>query len=325
LVAGLAYYHFVYAPAHHVALDVAYVLPLTATVVDTPAEIRLDVEEVKSGERVEILSRTRNWAHVLLADGKSGWIEWKDLLDSQTYDQGQQLLKEMARGQAQAVGHTTNEANLRVEPSREAPQLALLEQNEKVDVFGRRVVERAPAESTATVPAAPAEETAASAGIRDAWYLIRSRDRGGWVLGRFIALDIPPEIGFYAQGVNTVAWTVIKSVDDAGRKVPEYLVADRIGTQDFDFNHIRVFTWWIKKQAYATAYAESNVDGYFPIRTTRVGDVPYFRLRIVDAHGRKVQKVYGMFDTVVRPVGIVDGWESGAMPERPVTRSHRRR
>jgi hypothetical protein len=301
------------------------VLPLTATVVDTPAEIRLDVEEVKSGERVEVFSRTRNWAHVRLADGKSGWIELKDLLDSRTYDRGQQFLKEMERSQAQAVGHTTNEVNLRVDPSREAPQLALLEQNERVEVFGRRVVERAPAGSTATMPAAPAEEPAAGAGIRDAWYLIRAGAHGGWVLGRFIALDIPPEIGFYAQGVNTVAWTVITSVDDAGRKVPEYLVADRIGTQDFDFNHIRVFTWWIKKQAYATAYAESNVDGYFPIRTTRVGDVPYFRLRIVDARGRKVQKVYAMFDTVVRPVGIVVGWESEAMPERPVTRSRRRR
>ena len=42
-VAGLAYYHFVYAPAHHVPLELAYVLPFSATVVDTPAELRLDV------------------------------------------------------------------------------------------------------------------------------------------------------------------------------------------------------------------------------------------------------------------------------------------
>lgn len=314
-----------YAPAHHVPLEVAYVLPPSVTIVDTPAEIRLDVETVRSGEKLEVMQRTRSWAHVRLRDGKSGWIELKDLLDSQTYNQGQQLIREAEANPSQARGHVSGEVNVHLEPYRKSPQLSALHPNEKVDVYARRMVER-PVETSDTSSSAETEkEQTDTATVRDAWYLVRSGSRAGWVLGRFVALDVPPEIAPYAQGINTVAWVVLKTVDDNGRKVPEFLVADRIGTQEFDFTHIRVFTWWIKKQIYATAYVESGVDGFFPIRTSQAGDTPYFRLRMLDDKGRKIQKVYGMFDTIVRPLGYVDGWESNAIPERSVTHARRRR
>ncbi len=322
---GAAYYFLVYVPAHQLPLETAYVLPLSATVVDTPAAIRLDVDQVKSGDKVYVILRTRNWAHIRLADGKSGWLELKDLLDSETYERGQQQLRDMDKIPVQAAGHTGNEVNLRLEPSREAAQLALLEPKERVEIFGRRQVERAPKDSDSAASAGTKDNVTPSATVRDAWYLVRAGARGGWVLGRFITLDVPPEISAFAQGVNTVAWVVLDTVDDDGHKVPQYLVADRIRTPQFDFNHIRVFTWWSKNQRYVTAYVESSVNGYFPIRISRVGDKPYFRLRLVDKNGHKFQKVYGMTDTIVRPVGKVDGWESDAMPARPVTRSRRRR
>jgi hypothetical protein len=121
----------------------------------------------------------------------------------------------------------------------------------------------------------------------------------------------------YAQAINLVGWVVLNAVDDNGRQVPQYLVADRQGTQECDFNHIRVFTWWSKNQQYVTAYVESNLNGYFPVRMTRGDGSPHFRLRLADKHGRKFQKVYAMSDTIVRPVGTVEGWESDAMPPRP--------
>ncbi len=110
---------------------------------------------------------------------------------------------------------------------------------------------------------------------------------------------------------------------DQGREVPQYLVADRIGAQDIDFNHIRVLTWSARKGRYATAYIESHLSGYFPIRVTELHGVPYFRLRLVDSAGRKYQKVYELLDTIVRPVGIVEGWESGAIPAATVERPRR--
>ncbi|HET7099904.1 MAG TPA: hypothetical protein VFJ52_02040, partial [Terriglobia bacterium] len=62
---------------------------------------------------------------------------------------------------------------------------------------------------------------------------------------------------------------------------------------------------------------------YFPITVTHSGGTPYFRLRLIDDQGHKYQKVYGLFDTITKVIGTVDGWESDAMPAPP--RSHRRR
>jgi uncharacterized protein YgiM (DUF1202 family) len=310
---GSAYYYFVYRPAQTLPVEAGYVLPPSIQVVDTPAEVRIVVGSLKSGERIEITKRTRNWAQIRTPDNLTGWVENKDLLDSQTYESGQKLFRDLLQTPAQAEGHTSGIVNLRLEPARDATQLAQLQENLKVQIFGRRLVDR---------PALEGQPNAAK--VRDAWYLIRADTNAGWVMGRFVALDIPEKLAPYAQGSNLVAWVVIKTVDDEGQPVPEYLTADRVGTQEADFSHIRVFTWWIKNHKYVTAYVESNLNGYFPIRVAEVNGVPHFRLRLMDDQGQKFQKVYGLFDTITRAVGTVQGWESDAMPAAPETH-HRRR
>jgi hypothetical protein len=310
---GSGYYYFVSRTSPGVPVEAGYVLPPSVQVVDTPAEVRIVVGSLKSGERVEITKRTRNWAQVRTSNHVTGWVENKDLLDSQTYEGGQKLLREELKIPAQAEGHTSGVVNLRLEPSRDSSQLAQLQENLHVQVFGRRMMDR---------PALEGQHSAAK--VRDAWYLIRAGDRAGWVLGRFVALDVPEKLAPYAQGSNLVAWVVIKRVDDEGQPVPEYLTADRLGTQEADFSHIRVFTWWVKNHKYVTAYVESNLTGYFPIRAAEVNGVPYFRLRLIDDQGQKFQKVYGLFDTITHAVGTVPGWESDAMPPAPEAH-HRKR
>jgi hypothetical protein len=172
-----------------------------------------------------------------------------------------------------------------------------------VGLFDRQLVDRP------TEPGAPKAEP-----VHDAWYLVRAGREAGWVFGRLIALDVPEALGHYAQSINMVAWLVLSTVQDGDRQIPQYLVADRIGTQESDFNHIRVFTWWSKRQEYVTAYVESNLDGRFPIRVREIDGVPHFRLRLVDKDGDKFQKVYRLDDTIVHPLGTVEGWESDAMP-----------
>jgi hypothetical protein len=314
-LAGLAsaYYYYVYRPAHTLPVEAGYVLPESVQVVDTPAEVRIVVGSLKSGERVEIIKRTRNWAQIRTSDNMTGWVENNVLLDSQTYEGGQKLLRDLLNSPAQADGHTSGIVNLRLEPSRDAAQLAQLPENLKVQVYGRRMMDR---------PAQDAQPSAAK--VRDAWYLIRADARAGWVLGRFVALDIPEKLAPYAQGTNFVAWVVLKTVDDEGQPVPEYLTADRAGTQEADFSHLRVFTWWVKNHKYVTAYVESNLNGYFPIRVAAINGTPYFRLRLMDDQGQKYQKVYGLFDTITRAVGTVPGWESDAMPASPESH-HRKR
>ena len=310
---GSAYYFFVYRPAHIFPLEAGYVLPESIQVVDTPAEMRIVVGFLKRGERVDITKRTHNWAQIRTSDNLTGWVESTDLVDSQTYEGAQKLLRDLLNIPAQAEGHTGGVVNLHLEPSRDAAQLAQLPQDLKVEVFGRRLVDR---------PTPEGEPSASK--VRDAWYLIRADARAGWVLGRFVTLDIPEKLATYAQGTNLVAWVVLKTVDDEGHQVPEYLTADRVGIQDADFSHIRVFTWEVKDHRYVTAYVESNLNGYFPIRVAEVKGIPYFRLRLIDDHGQKYQKVYGLFDTMTRRVGMVEGWDSDAMPTSPASHHHQR-
>jgi hypothetical protein len=213
-----------------------------------------------------------------------------------------------------AEGHTPQSINLRFEPSRDSTPLAQLPNNQKLDVFGRKIVERP---SQLDQPSSPP--------VKEAWYLVRAGTHAGWVLGRFVSLDIPEPLGAYAQGSNMVAWLVLNTVPDEDRQVPQYLAADRVGNQDVDFTRIRVFTWWLKNHRYVTAYVESGLQGYFPIRVVQTGNVPYFRLHLVDKDANRIQKVYGLFNTITRPLGIVEGWESNAMPTQPPSRRGRRR
>jgi hypothetical protein len=74
---GSAYYYFVFRPARTLPVEVGYVLPPSVQVVDTPAEVRIVVGSLKSGERVEVTKRTRNWAQIRTADNLTGWVENK--------------------------------------------------------------------------------------------------------------------------------------------------------------------------------------------------------------------------------------------------------
>jgi len=313
IVAGsAAYYYFVYRPAHRPPAEYAYVMPDTLEVLDAPAEVRMVMDSLRRGDRVEVIARRPNWVRVRAANRRTGWVDAKSLLDAKTYEDGQRLLQELGNLPPQAVGRTTGITNLRLEPSRDAPVLAQLPERQKAEVLGRRWVVR---------PSSPDQATP----IEEAWYLIRADSYAGWLLGRFVALDIPESISMYAQGTNLVAWLVLDTVDDRGQQVPQYLLADRMGTQEVDFNHIRVLTWWATRQRYATAYVESRLRGYFPIRVVHLDGVPHFRLRLLDKSGRKVQKVYRLLGTITRPLGTVEGWESDAMPGGAVSPHKRRR
>lgn len=299
--------------------EVAYVLPQDLDVVDTPAEVRSVVGRLKGGDQVHVIAQTAHWSELALPGNSTGWVETKYLLDGATYNRGLKLLKEVGSYAPQAAGHTSTLTRLHLEPARDSIVLAELAANQPLEIFARRLVDR-PVEG----PVATVTDTHP----RDVWYLVRTNPRAGWVVGRFIDLDVPPGIAPYAEGVNMVAWLVLRTVRDNGNDVPEYLVADRIGTEEVDFNHIRVFTWWLKNHKYVTAYVQSGLAGHFPITVKQMTDPryyaqssPYFRLRLTDEQGRKIQGVYGLFDTIVRPVGTVEGWDSDAMPE-PVKEHH---
>ncbi|HVB29602.1 MAG TPA: SH3 domain-containing protein [Terriglobia bacterium] len=280
---------------------------------DSPAVVHKVIGVLKYGDRVDVMKTEGTWAKVQAGDGGQGWVITQELMPSKTYEDGQKLLHQLSSRQVQAAGHAVLAANLRLEPGRDGPELGMLAQDQTLDVFDRRMIARKTAGSGAGQPAS-------STPVPDVWYLVRSGSRAGWVLGRLVTLDIPQGISQYAANYNTVAWFVLNTVRDGDSNVPQYLVADREGSVGFDFTHIRVFTWWVKQHHYVTSYVQSGLKGVFPIRTENLGNTPYFRLRLVDDKGNKFQSVYGLFNTIVRPMGRVEGWESNAMPER----KHRR-
>jgi Bacterial SH3 domain len=287
---------------------VEYVTSPSLDLLNTPAVVHRVLEIQKYGDRVEILKREGNWAKVRTGSKNEGWVIAKELVPAKIYEGGQKLLHQLKWRQVQAEGHAILAANIHLEPERDAPDLGMLTQGQTLKVFDRRMVERkAGGSKTNRVPAA---DTA------DAFYLIEAGSRAGWVLGRLITLDIPQGISQYAANYNIVAWFVLNTVRDGKASIPQYLAADREGSVEFDFTHVRVFTWSVRAHHYVTAFVEGGLRGNFPIRVEEINGVPHFRLRLVNRKGEKFQSVYGLFHTIVRPMGTVEGWESKAMPGR---------
>jgi len=288
---------------------VEYVTSPSLDMLDTPAVVHKVIGVLKYGDRVEILKEQGNWAKVRAGKGSEGWVITKELVPAKVYEGGQKILQELKKRQAQAAGHTVQAVNIHLDPHRDAPTLGMLMQGQTLEVFDRRMVPRKPA-TGGVKPAVASDQNS------DAWYLVEAGSRAGWVLGRMVTLDIPQAISQYAANYNMVAWFVLNQVQDGAVSVPQYLAADREGTGEFDFTHIRVFTWSVRGHHYVTSFVRGGLRGSFPIRVEHIKHVPYFRLRLVDRKGNKFQSVYGLFHTIVRPMGTVKGWESNAMPGR---------
>jgi hypothetical protein len=306
-VVALANYFLVYAPIQDVNRP-AYVIPDSIGVWDTPAEIRVQIATLHSGEELQALGHFRAWTHVRMPNGKEGWTNTDGLMSARTHETEERLDEEISDMPAQARGHTLDAGNLHIEPLRQSAIVAQANQHQSLEIFNRRMVRREDGNR-------PVEMLSLSRDPLEAWYLVRDGSHTGWILGKLVQLDIPKGISAYAQATNLVAWLVLDTVNDQGDPMPQYIVADRVGTKACDFTDIRVLTWWKKKQTYAIAYKEGGLLGYFPILVTHEGSIPYFRLRLVNGQGVKSQKFYGLFDTITRVIGTANGWQSDAVAD----------
>lgn len=290
-------------------LQVKYVGTPSVKLVNTPAVVHVTVTVLKYGDRVGIVSTEGDWAKVRLTNGTEGWLYMSDLISAKTYEAGRALLRQTSSMQVQAKGNAAVPVNFHVGPARDAPVLGMFRTKQDLNIYNRKVVPRNTAGGNQSSPT-----------VSDVWYLVSSGSRAGWVLGQMVNLDIPQSLSQYSANSNIVAWFVLNTVRDGDAQVPQYLVADREGTLEFDYTRVRVFTWSLRRHRYVTSFVRNGLRGVFPIRTEDVHNVPYFRLRVIANNGKKIQDVYGLFSTIVRPIGTVDGWTSNAMPER----AHRR-
>jgi hypothetical protein len=320
--------------------EYSYVTAPEAVLRDRVATVYNKTGTLHNGERVVVLERmtNRRFARVRSPRGEEGWVQERYLTDQKTFDQFQKLLEQFKNAPAQAVGETRREVNLHVTPGRKTEHLYQLNEKEKVDMLQRETADKnaAPAPSAQTKPESKEAESETGAGeeqtslkpgtapILEDWWLVRdSQKRVGWMLGEMLYVDVPTEVGEYAEGHRVVGFYVLDQVQDENKNVPEYLLAlsENKDGLPYDFDQVRVFTWNVRKHRYETAFRDSGLDGFLPVTVGREnfekeGDLPTFTLQLADQSGQLHPQKYKFERPIVRQV-LAPG-------EQPVPKVHRK-
>ena len=299
--------------------EYAYVSAPEAFLRDQLSTVFKKVGKVQNGDRVEVLEKSRRFVRVRNQANEMGWIEQRYLASPEVYEQFQKLAADHASDAVQAPGTARFATNLHVTPDREGEHLYQLREGSKLELLARATSEKPMPENAAQAKPVVArkgkEKDETSSRPMEDWWLVRLPAqaggplRVGWVLARMVDVDVPIEIGQYAEGQRIVAFFVLNQVDDLGKKVPQYVVAanEPHDGAPFDFNQIRVFTWNVKKHRYETAYREHKVQGVLPIRVgeqgfENEGKLPFFLVRVKDDSGNVESRTYKLNGVMVRRV-----------------------
>lgn len=306
----------------HESLGAAYVSERSVTIFSSMAQVREQVGVLYYGEQVELLAHRNDYAKVRTASGAEGWVDGRYLMDPGLWQRSEKLLEQSKNMPVQARGRTKTTTNLRIAPGRTEPRLYQFNRGTEVEIVGRAVADWVQVTDEK-------ESSEAEASKKEDWYLVRgiaTRPPGegvvrnsavmattqpgdqtvpiaGWVVSRFIALDLPDQVreGTSSANVRPVAWFELNRVTDDDGEHPQYLVAGTRGAegQPCDFTTMRVYTWNPKKSRYETAFIENDFCGGLPIQVGKGSKgEPEFRFHEMD--GTKELRVYHLVQTVVR-------------------------
>jgi hypothetical protein len=305
LAAG-AYYRF---RLTQTPLEIAYAGNRTVTLQSTTAQVREPITTVSYGDRLEVLKRFQDQVNVRTTAGLTGWVNERDLLSTDVWQKAADLEKRTSSLAIQARGHTKVLTNLRIDAGRDGIRLRQLNKNTPLEVFERRAVE------IPTSGAAAAQEEAGepAQAKKEDWWLVRAKTSekdsvSGWILGRFIELDVPQPLPDYASsaGMRIVSWSELnKVVDASGKAKPQYLLLGAHGPegQPCDFSMLRVYTWGKKRERYETAYVEGGECGKLPVEVKDSPQAGETRFSFTDlSNGAPAQRDYVMHQTIVRRV-----------------------
>lgn len=324
-------------------LGEAFVSEKAAPLLSSIAQVREQIGMLHYGERVDVVGKRNDYVKVRTNSGTVGWVESRQLMEPALWQRSIKLL-ELTRGMpVQARGRTKVSTNLRVEPGRTEPRLYQFGRNVSVEIVGRAVADWVQVSDEKDSSNEP-EETK-----KEDWFLIRgvaTRPPGeaaaraaessattqpgdqtapiaGWVIARFIELDLPDPVREEVASANIrpLAWFELNRVSDPSGDKPQYLVAAQRGPegQICDFTSLRVYTWYVKRSRYETAFIENDLCGQLPIRLDKgpKGE-PEFRFHVMD--GNKEERVYRLNQTVVRRVrepGETAGKHSSTKSAKP--------
>jgi hypothetical protein len=327
-------------------LGEAFVSEKVAPLLSSIAQVREQIGMLHYGERVDVVGKRNDFVKVRTNLGTVGWVESRQLMEPALWQRSIKLLEETRGKPAQARGRTKVSTNLRVQPGRTEPRLYQFGRNVSVEIVGRAVADWVQVTDEKDASNEPADTK------KEDWFLIRgvaTRPPGeaaaraaeatnttqpgdqtapiaGWVVARFVELDLPDPVreGAASANIRPLAWFELNRVSNPSGDKPQYLVAAARGPegQVCDFTALRVYTWYVKKSRYETAFIENNLCGQFPIRLDKgpKGE-PQFRFRVMD--GNKEERVYRLTQTVVRRVrepGDIAGKRSSAKPGKPAAK-----
>jgi len=324
LLCMVALLAWIFRPRHE-SLGVAYVSERTITLWSGVAQVREQVGVLPYGERVDVLARRNDNVKVRTAAGATGWVDGRYLMEPDLWQRSAKLLEQAKSMAVQGHGRTKVSTNLRVEPGRTEPRLYQFTRGADVEILGRAVAD--------WVQVSDEREGGNEEEIskKEDWYLVRgiaTRPPGegtirnsavmnttqpgdqtipiaGWVVARFVSLDLPDAVreGASSANIRPIAWFELNRVRDPDGDHPQYLVAGTRSPegQPCDFTTIRVFTWNPKRTRYETAYIENDLCGALPVHLGKgpKGE-PEFRFHVMDPG--KEERVYHLLQTVVRRV-----------------------
>ena len=312
-IGGASYLHFrrPKPPA-----EVAYAASRQVTIWSTTAQVRELVTTVSFGERLDVLDRSGDQVQVRTVAGLTGWASDRDLLSAELWGKAQEIDAATSTLPIEARGRTRVLSNLHIDPGRESPRIRQLNKGVSVDLFERRPLDMPP---SASPNSGDDEASASTAAVprKEDWWLVRAHvdaqtKVGGWMLGRFIDLDVPAPLPDYvsAAGMRIVAWFELNKVMDAtGEPKPQYLVVGDRGPegQPCDFTQLRVYTWSKVRERYETAFVASAFCGKLPVNVTHAGTRGEDeRFSFAELGGGSSERIYRMRQNIVRRVSDGD-------------------
>lgn len=330
----------------HETLAEAFVSEKVAPLLSGIAQVREQVGTLHYGERVDVVGKRNDYVKVRTNAGTVGWVESRQLMEPAVWQRSIKLLDQTRGMPLQARGRTKVSTNLRVQPGRTEPRLYKFGRNAPVEIVGRAVADWVQAADEKEAANEPQETK------KEDWFLVRgvaTRPPGeaaaraaestnttqpgdqttpiaGWVVARFVELDLPDPVreGANSANIRPVAWFELNRVSDPSGNRPQFLVAAARGPegQVCDFTALRVYTWYVKKSRYETAFIENSLCGQLPVRVGKgpKGE-PEFRFRVMD--GNKEERVYRLNQTVVRRVreaGGASGKHGSAKQTKPAAK-----
>jgi len=315
IVGGVAYWH---AHRNSPPPESVYAIDRNVTVWSSNAQVREALETIKFGDRVEVIRRSGDNADVRTANGVEGWIGSREIVSSDLWRRMTSLTSQAKEMPVQAQGHTKVLSNLRLEPGRDGARIFQVGRDTKVAILTRKVLDVSLPSTANTSGGGSADDDAdtqePATTKKEDWILVLAnvKDAGeiaGWVVGRFVQMDLPSPLPDYASsaGLRVAAWFELNRVADPAEGLkPQYILFGAHGPEGgvCDFTTMRAYTWGIKRERYETAFVESNFCGLMPVEVTpatQTGGDATFKFEDVTGSGN-TERIYRLHETVIRRI-----------------------